>query len=200
MSISISSTFSNLHLRSFDYLTDSVSIAEILLHERTFAGGFLDSSRIPESLADALDLLDERHNGATMFSVVDVNELGNERVIGSTGLMSWDYDRETVKIGRTLVHPDHWGKGVNHELKIMLLDWLFSCDVGRVECDVAPANFNSIKSLEHFGFTFEGVRRRTTKRTDGSWRDTAIFSMVVEEWEAKRENVAERLSSRSISR
>lgn len=194
MNISISSNFSDLYMRPYDRSTDAIHAAEILLDPRTWSGGFADSSRIPESMEDALQLVDSRHENSTMFTILkpSINE-----VIGFTGVTFWDYSRETVKIGRTLINPKHWGKGVNHEVKLMFLDWLFSDQIGRVECDVAPTNVNSMRSLERFGFTFEGVRRRSAQRADGSWRDTAVFSIITDEWNSKRELIVDLLLSRN---
>jgi RimJ/RimL family protein N-acetyltransferase len=75
----------------------------------------------------------------------------------------------------------------NHEVKLTLLDWLFSRGAGRVECDVDPRNRRSISSLQRFGFTVEGTRRRSSQRIDGSWRDVVVLSLLREEWPATRE-------------
>lgn len=197
MNISISSNFSDLYMRPYDRSTDAMQAAHILLDQRTWSGGFADSSRIPESIEDALELVDSRHESATMFTILkpSINE-----IIGFTGVTHWNYPQEAVKIGRTLINPNYWGKGVNHEVKLMFLDWLFSEQIGRIECDVAPTNINSMRSLERFGFTFEGVRRRSVKREDGRWRDTAVFSMITDEWSAKRENIVDSLLSRNSVR
>jgi RimJ/RimL family protein N-acetyltransferase len=181
-------------MRPYNRSTDALDIANSLLDQRTWSGGFADSSRIPHSIEDALELLDSRHEDATMFTIV---RHSNNDIVGSTGVTLWDYQRETAKIGRTLINPNYWGKGINHEVKLMFLDWLFNEQIGRVECDVAPTNINSMRSLEKFGFTFEGVRRRSVKRADGSWRDTAIYSMISDEWDQKRESIVDSLLSRN---
>jgi RimJ/RimL family protein N-acetyltransferase len=197
LNISISSNFSDLYMRPYDRSTDAFQAAAILLDPRTWSGGFADSSRIPDSMEDALQLVDSRHENHTMFSVLKPS---HNETVGFTGVTLWDYPRETAKIGRTLINPNHWGKGVNHEVKLMFLDWLFSDQIGRVECDVAPTNVNSMRSLERFGFTFEGVRRRSAQRSDGAWRDTAVFSMIIEEWPFKRELIVDSILARNSTR
>lgn len=178
MNVSIPSNFSDLYMRPYDRSTDSYNLATILLDQRTWAGGFADSSRIPYSTEDALALVDSRHEDATMFTIISS---ATDSIVGTTGVTLWNYPAETAKIGRTLINPDYWGIGVNHEVKLMFIDWLFDSSIGRIECDVAPSNVNSLRSLEKFGFTFEGVKRRSTKKSDGNWRDTAVFSMIVDE-------------------
>lgn len=191
------SPFGGVTLRPYIH-DDLPHIAGILLDGRTWSKGFGDSSsRIPQDLSDAVELVRERHEGMTMFTIYDSGQRGGG-VLGTTGIVHWDFDREAVKIGRTLIHPSYWGMKCNHEAKIVFIDWLFSMGIGRIECDVAPANMNSIKSLERFGFTFEGVRRRAVRRSDGTWRDTVIFSMVTEEWAGKRALVASQLTARSL--
>lgn len=197
MNISISSNFSDLYMRPYERSTDAVYAAEILLDSRTWSGGFADSSRIPDSMEDALQLVDSRHENSTMFTII---KSSSNEVVGFTGITLWDYPKEAVKMGRTLINPNHWGKGVNHEVKLMFLDWLFSDQIGRVECDVVPTNVNSMRSLERFGFTFEGVRRRASQRVDGSWKDIAIFSIIIDEWASKRELIVDSLLSRNSAR
>jgi hypothetical protein len=41
---------------------------------------------------------------------------------------------------------------------------------------------------------FEGVERRAVRRADGSWRDTAIFSVLVDEWPAVKAGLEARLA------
>ena len=195
----LTSPFGGIIMRPYDAISDVEYIANALLDPRTWSKGFSDSSsRIPTEMGDAVRLANERHEGINMFSVLD-SQNGN-RVVGTTGIVSWDYSNETVKIGRTLIHPDCWGKKYNHEIKLVFLDWLFASNVGRIECDVAPSNSNSIRSLERFGFTYEGVKRRAVRRSDGTWRDTAIFSMVVDEWDTKRSWIIEQLVDRNLQR
>lgn len=191
------SNFGGIILRPYAEFQDIGNVANILLDARIWSGGFGDSiSRIPQDMEDAILLTRERHENMSMFSIVESMHHTNT-VIGTTGIVSWNEELETVKIGRTLIHPDFWGKRYNHEVKIVLLDWIFSMGIGRVECDVAPANMNSIRSLEKLGFTFEGVRRRAVRRPDGSWRDTAIFSMIVDEWDTKRNLIADKILERN---
>jgi len=196
MNTSIFSEYSDLYMRPFERNNDAISIAHILLDERTWSGGFADSSRTPTSIEDALELVDTRNENSTIFTILKAS---SNTIVGSTGVTMWDLERETAKIGRTLINPDFWGQGVNHEMKLMFLDQLFINSIGRVECDVAPTNVNSMRSLERFGFTFEGVKRRAVQRLDGTWRDTAIFSMTIEEWPYKREPIVESLKSKMKS-
>lgn len=196
MNYELVSPFRGITLRPYEILNDDPEIAGILLDSRTWSKGFGDSSsRIPQDMSDAMKLASERREDVSLFSILEINS--QSRVIGSTGIISWNYETETVKIGRTILNPDCWGMKYNHEVKLVLLDWLFESNVGRVECDVAPSNANSIRSLERFGFTYEGVKRRAVRRSDGTWRDTIIFSLIVDEWEMKRKTVVDKIMERN---
>ena len=168
--------------------SDWPSIANIFLEPKIWEKGYADSSRRPETMEDAMALVEERYHNVLTF-IVEGQEQYNYEILGTTGIVDYNAETETAKIGRTIIHPNYWGKGINHDIKLVILDWLFNLGIGRVECDVSPININSMRSLEKFGFTFEGIKRRAVRRPDGSWRDLSIFSMVTEEWGFKRQNI-----------
>lgn len=45
-------------------------------------------------------------------------------------------------------------------------------------------NLRSQAAIARLGATREGVLRRHTRRADGSWRDTVVFSVLRTEWPA----------------
>ena len=45
-------------------------------------------------------------------------------------------------------------------------------------------NTRSQAAIAKLGAVREGVLRRETAREDGSWRDTVVFSVVIDEWPA----------------
>jgi RimJ/RimL family protein N-acetyltransferase len=87
----------------------------------------------------------------------------------------------------------------NLEVKLALLDWVFSHGAGRVECDVDPRNHRSMSSLRRFGFTVEGTRRRSSQRIDGSWRDIVVLSLLTEEWSATRARAVRALAELHVA-
>jgi hypothetical protein len=44
------------------------------------------------------------------------------------------------------------------------------------------------------GATFEGIVRRDMRRADGSWRDSAVYSILVEEWPGVKAGLEARLA------
>ena len=161
---------------------DVEPLARLLARDEIWSQGFSDSEARPAGEAELMAFVDRRFAGLQVFSVYQKLPLGQSRFVGTTGITEHDEPTERVKIGRTVLDPDFWGAKVNHEVKITLLDWLFSCGAGRIECDVDARNQRSLSSLARFGFTAEGTRRRSSRNVDGLWRDFVILSLLTEEW------------------
>ncbi len=82
---------------------------------------------------------------------------------------------------------------MNPEAKLLLLDLAFGAGFGRVKLQTDVLNLRSRAAIARLGATFEGVVRREQRRADGTWRDTAMFSIIIDEWPQLRENLVERL-------
>jgi ribosomal-protein-alanine N-acetyltransferase len=88
-------------------------------------------------------------------------------------------------IGYVLV-PGERGKGYGSEAVLLLVDYLFlHKEIGRIQAQTHPANAASQRVLEKAGFTREGILRRTFF-SRGIWRDTAMHSLLREEWGSPR--------------
>ena len=114
-------------------------------------------------------------------------------IVGTTTLGDFDESREATHIGWTGYDPRVWGTAVNPETKLLLLDLAFGSGFGRVRLQTDVLNLRSRAAIARLGATFEGVVRREQRRADGTWRDTALFSIIVEEWPQVREALVERL-------
>lgn len=160
-------------------------LAKVLEDERIWSQGFGDTAQRPLTEDERIDFIDNfiRADDRIIWAVIDT-ETGT--AIGTTGLAHFHAETERCHIGRTLLSSDWWGQGVNHETKLALMDWLFDCGAGRIECDVDVLNHRSTSSLVGFGFTLEGTRRRSSQRWDGTWRDLQVLSVIREEWEEIR--------------
>jgi hypothetical protein len=56
-------------------------------------------------------------------------------------------------------------------------------------------NERSQRAIARLGATRDGVIRRHRLRPDGTWRDTVLFAMTVEEWPAAADRLRARLAA-----
>ncbi|HCX84901.1 MAG TPA: N-acetyltransferase, partial [Micrococcales bacterium] len=63
----------------------------------------------------------------------------------------------------------------------------------RVQIQADARNDRSRAAISRLGGTFEGVLRRTNPRADGTWRDTAVYSVLAPEWPAVQAGLRARL-------
>jgi RimJ/RimL family protein N-acetyltransferase len=86
-----------------------------------------------------------------------------------------------------------WGTAVNPAAKRLLLGLAFDSGFGRVKIQADALNERSRAAIAKLGATFEGVTRRDGRRADGSWRDAAVFSVVVDDWPRVRDGLDARV-------
>lgn len=124
-------------------------------------------------------------------------ELGEPgSVVGTSSLAEWDLVNERVHLGWTAYGPRWWGGPVNAECKLLLLGHAFDdCDFGRVKIQTDARNDRSQAAIARLGAIREGVLRRHTRRADGSWRDTVVYSVLRDEWPGVRDGLLARLAA-----
>lgn len=137
--------------------------------------------------------------GRTAYTVrlVADGELGaSGTIVGTSSLGDVDTEREHVHLGWTMYGSRWWGTQVNPEAKLLLLSHAFeTCGFGRVRIQTDVVNERSRAAILKLGATFEGLVRRDVRRADGSWRDTAVHSILVDEWPTVRARLLERLDA-----
>ena len=78
--------------------------------------------------------------------------------------------------------PNERGKGYGTEAIQLMVDYLFLAkDIVRIQAETHPQNKTSSRVLEKAGFSKEGVIRKSFF-SRGVWRDTALYSILREEW------------------
>ena len=140
----------------------------------------------------------ERYFAWDRSNVYALRLVGGEHdglLVGTTTLGDFDLAREHAHIGWTAYDPRTWGTAVNVEAKLLLLGTAFDHGFGRVKLQADVLNDRSRAAIAKMGARFEGIVRRDVRRADGSWRDTAMFSVIVDEWPAVREGLETRLAA-----
>ncbi len=123
-----------------------------------------------------------------------VGGLPEGAVVGTSSYLDVSVADARLEVGSTAYAPAVWGSVVNPEVKLLLLTQAFeSSGAGRVQLKTDVRNIRSQRAIARLGATYEGTLRRYQRRADGTVRDTAMFSVVAEEWPAVRDSLRRRL-------
>lgn len=108
-------------------------------------------------------------------------------MIGTTSYYDIDPSARCLGIGHTWFGRPWWRTGHNTESKLLMLTHAFeTLGVARVVWHTDVLNERSRAAIQRLGATAEGVLRKHRIRADGSWRDSAQFSMIDDDWPAAR--------------
>jgi RimJ/RimL family protein N-acetyltransferase len=134
-----------------------------------------------------------------------------DRVVGSTRyyeLEPWDWTSvtpgvrpvapvgavERAGIGHTWLDPAAQRTPVNTEAKLLMFDHAFDVWGARaVRLQTDSRNARSRDAIIRLGCTLDGVLRVDRPASDGTVRDSAIFSMLASEWPEARRRLVGRL-------
>jgi RimJ/RimL family protein N-acetyltransferase len=141
-------------------------------------------------LDDALERVRTREHAAFVL----VNPTG-ELAGTSRFLDVREYDG-SVEIGWTMLFAAARGTYVNGRAKALMIARAFDAGLARVQLKTDARNVRSRAAIAAIGATFEGVLRSYQRRADGTIRDTAMFSIVRDEWPQIREALEKRTMAR----
>lgn len=116
-------------------------------------------------------------------------------IVGASSLADLDLANEHAHIGWTGWDPRVWASPVNPEAKLLMLGTAFDHGFGRVRLQADARNERSRGAILKLGATFEGIVRRDRRRADGTWRDTAVYSILIDEWPGVRAGLEARLAA-----
>ncbi|HEU4512924.1 MAG TPA: GNAT family protein [Nocardioidaceae bacterium] len=127
---------------------------------------------------------------------VEVGGLPAGSVVGTSSYLDVSVVDARLEIGSTAYAPAVWGSTVNPETKLLLMTHAFEAlNVGRVQLKTDVRNVRSQQAIARLGATYEGTLRRYQRRTDGSVRDTVMFSVTAEEWPGVKQGLEKRLDN-----
>ncbi|MFB8006503.1 GNAT family N-acetyltransferase [Nocardia sp. NPDC056000] len=127
-----------------------------------------------------------------------IGDLPAGAALGVTSYLDAHQHDAWLEIGFTVYTPPVWGTAVNPAAKLLLLDYAFgTLHTGRVQLKTDVRNHRSQQAIARLGASYEGTLRRQFRRGDGSVRDTAMFSIIAEDWPDVRERLTARLPSES---
>src|SRR5262249_44855794 len=117
------------------------------------------------------------------FAVIDADG----KVAGMTTYMNVDAHFKRVEIGSTWYATRVQRTGLNSECKLMLLTHAFeTLKCIAVEFRTGFFNNQSRRAIERLGAKLDGILRSHQRYTNGSLRDTCVYSIIESEWPAVR--------------
>jgi N-acetyltransferase len=129
----------------------------------------------------------------------------DHRAVGCTALWNprtWpDRDAlQAVEIGWTWLAPSAQATGINAEAKLLLFAYAFeTLGVTRVDLKTDARNTRSRRAIAAAGAQFEVVLRRWSPSwapgEEGKLRDSAMFSVIVEEWPQVKSMLTSRVAA-----
>ncbi|MCO4798760.1 MAG: GNAT family N-acetyltransferase [Colwelliaceae bacterium] len=138
----------------------------------------------------SMDMTKKREHIA--FAIFD--KTTNE-FIGSTRYCSIKPEDRNIEIGFTFITPQYQRSHVNTHAKYCLLKHAFeNLNAIRVEFKTHEMNEKSRNAIGRLGAKFEGVLRNQRILSDGSYRNTAIFSIIDKEWPIVKEQLKTKMS------
>ena len=105
-----------------------------------------------------------------------------DELAGMSSFLGIDEARQVLEIGGTYYRPHLRGSGFNRRVKDMMLERAFDCGIRRVEFRVDVRNARSQAAMKKLGAVREGVLRADRITWNGHVRDTALFSILKDEW------------------
>jgi RimJ/RimL family protein N-acetyltransferase len=178
---------------------DAEGLFSALDDDRVWEMGYGGSAPRPTSASAWRQAIAKAANDERVMYIVravDEQHPRDGRIIGTTSLGDLDLANEKVHLGWTAYTPDVWSTTVNPECKLLLLWHCFEhCGLGRVKIRTDIINVRSQAAIAKLGATREGVARRHIKRADGTWRDSVVFSVIIDDWARVKSGLEARLAS-----
>lgn len=118
------------------------------------------------------------------FKVIDK---ATGKVAGCTRMYDYNEQDDSICIGYTFYGREYWGKGLNHSVKAMMLDYLFQF-VSRVHFHIGAVNVRSQVSITRLGA--RKVGEQELAYFGEAPKPNYIYSIDKEEWEERKARVA----------
>ncbi len=116
------------------------------------------------------------------------------KAVGSTSYLDVRPEHRGLEIGGTWIGKPYQGTAVNPESKYLLLRHAFeTLGAIRVQLKTDLRNLHSQRAIEKLGAKKEGVLRKHMILSDGTIRDSVIYSITDDEWPEVKARLEARL-------
>ena len=112
------------------------------------------------------------------------------RIVGMTNYMNADRDNRRLEIGGTWYSQHVQRTAINTECKLLLLTRAFE-ELKCIAVEFRAHFFNrqSRRAIERLGARLDGILRSHQISSDGTLRDTCVYSIIAAEWPTVRKHL-----------
>jgi N-acetyltransferase len=146
----------------------------------------------PEAMRAEIDRRLSLQEAGTMLPWA-VRDNASRKLAGMTTYMNIDATYRRVEIGSTWYAKSAQRTAINTECKLMLLTHAFE-ELRCIAVEFRTSFFNhaSRRAIERLGAKQDGILRSHQLHSDGSLRDTVVFSIITAEWPAVKQHLSSR--------
>lgn len=174
-----------LTLSHYEYLRQPANDARIWTYMPNKANGEFYESWFQDCLLKQMQ-------GIQLTYVI--RRIKDNQLIGTRAYYEIELQHKKLEVGYGWLNPAAWGKRYNHESLLLLFQNAFETwDINRVQIATDPRNVKNYNTLKKLGATKEGILRQHMIHHNGQVTDTALFSILAEEWLAVKRKLIERL-------
>jgi N-acetyltransferase len=148
----------------------------------------------PEKMGADIDRRLRLHAAGTMlpFAVI---EAGTAKAVGVTTYLNADAVNKRVEIGATWYRKSVQRTDINTQCKLLLLTHAFEIlECIAVEFRTHFFNYASRRGIERLGAKLDGILRNHQRASDGTLRDTCVYSIIASEWPTVKSHLAFQLT------
>lgn len=163
-------------------LDDVEGIFDVAVDERIWTYTHYGVQTLSDARFYVEDTLKRAESGLEYpFVIIDK---ATDKIVGSTRFYSIDETNKRVEIGFTWITPSYWRTATNTNCKYLLLAYCFEkWGLNRVQIVADERNTRSCNAILRIGAKSDGVLRKHMICKDGFVRNTAVFSVIQEEWQ-----------------
>lgn len=135
-----------------------------------------------------------REQGSMLPFAIVRNE--DKKVVGMTTYMNIDALAKRVEIGSTWYRKEVQRTALNTECKLLMLSHAFEeLECIAVEFRTSFFNQQSRAAIERLGAKLDGILRNHSYHSDGTLRDTCVYSIIASEWPTVKKHLEFKLKN-----
>lgn len=161
---------------------DIEGIFEVAVDDRIWTYTHYDVQTLSDAQFYVEDTLKRAETGLE-YPFVIIDKV-TSKIVGSTRFYSIDETNKRLEIGFTWITPSYWRTAINTNCKLLLLQYCFEqLGWNRVQIVADERNTRSCTAILRIGAKSDGILRKHMVCKDGFIRNTAVFSVIKEEWQ-----------------